>query len=455
MSSNGKVLNYIDSNRDRFLDELFEFLRIPSVSASSEHKGDTRKAAEWLMDKMKQAGLEVSIHDTAGHPIVLGEWRGAGAGAPTVLIYGHYDVQPPEPLDLWTTPAFEPVIRDGRIYARGSVDDKGQLYLHVKAIEAHLQTNGTLPVNVVVIAEGEEEVGSENLMPFIEKHADLLKADAVVISDSGMFAPGMPTIGASLRGLAYFEIRVRAARSDLHSGSYGGAVANPATALARIIASFHDDNGHILVPGFYDDVRTAPEFLEQIRTLPFEDQTLIEETGVRELFGEKGYTTLERLWVRPTCEVNGMLSGYTGEGAKTVLPSHAMAKVSFRLVPDQDPQKIEQLVEQHVRNVTPPGVDVDIMHLHGGKPWRARLEGRLYEAGARALAEAFGSDTIYAGEGGSIPIVSDFERVLGAPVLLMGFGLPGQNAHAPDEWMSVENYEKGTRAAALLLSELA
>jgi acetylornithine deacetylase/succinyl-diaminopimelate desuccinylase-like protein len=455
MSSNGKVLNYIDSNRDRFLDELFEFLRIPSISASSEHNDDTRKAAEWLMEKMKQAGLDVSMHDTAGHPIVLGEWRGAGADAPTVLIYGHYDVQPPEPLDLWTTPAFEPVIRDGRIYARGSVDDKGQLYLHVKAIEAHLQTSGSLPVNVILIAEGEEEVGSENLMPFIEQHADLLKADAVVISDSGMFAPDMPTIGASLRGLAYFEIRVRAARSDLHSGSYGGAVANPATALARIIASFHDDNGHILVPGFYDDVRTAPEFLEQIRTLPFEDQTLIDETGVRELFGEAGFTTLERLWVRPTCEVNGMLSGYTGEGAKTVLPSHAMAKVSFRLVPDQDPHEIEQLVEQHVRNVTPPGVDVDIMHLHGGKPWRARLEGRLYEAGARALAEAFGSDTIYAGEGGSIPIVSDFERVLGAPVLLMGFGLPGQNAHAPDEWMSVENYEKGTRAAALLLSELA
>jgi acetylornithine deacetylase/succinyl-diaminopimelate desuccinylase-like protein len=455
MSSNGKVLNYIDSNRDRFLDELFEFLRIPSISASSEHNDDTRKAAEWLMEKMRQAGLKVSMHDTAGHPIVLGEWRGAGADAPTVLIYGHYDVQPPEPLDLWTTPAFEPVIRDGRIYARGSVDDKGQLYLHVKAIEAHLQTTGSLPVNVILIAEGEEEVGSENLMPFIEQHADLLKADAVVISDSGMFAPDMPTIGASLRGLAYFEIRVRAARSDLHSGSYGGAVANPATALARIIASFHDDNGHILVPGFYDDVRTAPEFLEQIKTLPFEDQTLIEETGVRELFGEKGYSTLERLWVRPTCEVNGMLSGYTGEGAKTVLPSHAMAKVSFRLVPDQDPHKIEQLVEQHVRNVTPPGVDVDIMHLHGGKPWRARLEGSLYEAGARALAEAFGSDTIYAGEGGSIPIVSDFERILGAPVLLMGFGLPGQNAHAPDEWMSVENYEKGTRAAALLLSELA
>jgi acetylornithine deacetylase/succinyl-diaminopimelate desuccinylase-like protein len=454
MSSNGKVLDYLDSNRDRFMDELFEFLRIPSVSASSEHREDTRRAAQWLMERMKDAGLEVSLHDTPGHPIVLGEWRGA-EGAPTVLIYGHYDVQPPEPLELWTTPAFEPTIRDGRIYARGSVDDKGQLYLHVKAIEAHLKANGTLPVNVVIIAEGEEEVGSENLMPFVEQHADRLKADSIIISDSGMFAEGMPTIGASLRGLAYFEIRVRAARSDLHSGSYGGAVANPATALARIIASFHDEKGHIQVPGFYDDVRTAPEFLEQIRSLPFEDQTLVDETGVPALYGEEGYTTLERLWVRPTCEVNGMLSGYTGEGAKTVLPAHAMAKVSFRLVPDQDPQKIEKLVEDYVRSITPPGVELDIQHLHGGKPWRAKLEGRLYEAGNRALAAAFGADTVYAGEGGSIPIVSEFERVLGAPVLLMGFGLPGQNAHAPDEWMSVENYEKGARAAALLLSELA
>jgi acetylornithine deacetylase/succinyl-diaminopimelate desuccinylase-like protein len=454
MSSNGKVLDYLDSNRDRFMDELFEFLRIPSVSASSEHREDTRRAAQWLMERMKDSGLEVSLHDTPGHPIVLGEWRGA-EGAPTVLIYGHYDVQPPEPLELWTTPAFEPTIRDGRIYARGSVDDKGQLYLHVKAIEAHLKANGTLPVNVVIIAEGEEEVGSENLMPFVEQHADRLKADSIIISDSGMFAEGMPTIGASLRGLAYFEIRVRAARSDLHSGSYGGAVANPATALARIIASFHDEKGHIQVPGFYDDVRTAPEFLEQIRSLPFEDQTLVDETGVPALYGEEGYTTLERLWVRPTCEVNGMLSGYTGEGAKTVLPAHAMAKVSFRLVPDQDPQKIEKLVEDYVRSITPPGVELDIQHLHGGKPWRAKLEGRLYEAGNRALAAAFGADTVYAGEGGSIPIVSEFERVLGAPVLLMGFGLPGQNAHAPDEWMSVENYEKGARAAALLLSELA
>jgi acetylornithine deacetylase/succinyl-diaminopimelate desuccinylase-like protein len=455
MTTNGKVQAHIAANRERYLDELFEFLRIPSVSASSEHKADVRRAAEWLLQKMKDAGLESSLHDTAGHPVVLGEWRGAGADAPTVLIYGHYDVQPPEPLELWTSPAFEPTIRDGRIYARGSVDDKGQLYLHLKAIEAHLAANGSLPVNVVLIAEGEEEVGSEHLMPFVEQHADRLKADAVVISDSGMFAPGVPTIGASLRGLAYFEIRVRAARGDLHSGTYGGAVANPATALARIIASFHDENGHIQIPGFYDDVRVAPEFVEQIRTLPFDEDEFRAETGVPALFGERGFTTFERLWVRPTCEVNGMLSGYTGEGAKTVLPAHAMAKVSCRLVPDQDPEKTRVLFESHVRNVTPPGVEVDVQVLHGGKPWRAKLEGRLYDAAKRALAAAYGRDVVYAGEGGSIPIVSEFERVLGAPVLLMGFGLPGQNAHAPDEWMSVENYEKGMDAAALLLSELA
>ncbi|CAN5888336.1 dipeptidase [soil metagenome] len=454
MTTNGNVRQYLNDNRQRFQDELFEFLRIPSVSARSEHKADVRSAAEWLMQKMGEAGLDVSLHETAGHPVILGEWRGAGESAPTLLIYGHYDVQPPEPLDLWTSPAFEPEIRDGRIYARGSVDDKGQLYLHVKAIEAHLRTSGRLPVNVVVLAEGEEEVGSEHLMPFVEEHAARLAADAIVISDSTMFAPGMPTIGASLRGLTYFEIRVRGASTDLHSGGYGGAVANPATALARIIASFHDDDGHITIPGFYDDVQAAPEFIQQIRTLPFNDEAFQAETGAPALFGERGFSTPERLWVRPTCEVNGLLSGYTGEGAKTVLPAHAMAKVSCRLVPDQDPRRIGRLFEEHVHRVTPPGVTVEVVELHGGKPWRAKLEGRLYDAAARALASAFGRDVIQAGEGGSIPIVTEFERVLGAPVLLMGFGLPGENAHAPDEWMSVENFEKGAVAAALLLDEL-
>jgi acetylornithine deacetylase/succinyl-diaminopimelate desuccinylase-like protein len=455
MASNGAVQKYLDSNRDRFMQELFEFIRIPSVSARSEHKADVRRAAEWLMQKMEAAGLDVSLHDTPGHPIVLGEWRGAGDSAPTVLIYGHYDVQPAEPLELWTTPAFEPDIRDGRIYGRGAVDDKGQLFLHVKAIEAHLQTNGSLPVNVILLAEGEEEVGSANLMPFVEQHAQRLGADAVVISDSGMFAPGMPTVGASLRGLTYFEIRVRAAKGDLHSGSYGGAVANPATALARIIASFHDGDGHIQIPGFYDDVRAAPEYVEQIRTLPFSDEEFLARTGAPATAGEKGYTTLERVWIRPTCEVNGLLSGYTGEGAKTVLPAHAMAKVSCRLVPDQDPDRIARLFEQHVRDHTPPGVTLEIIELHGGRPWRAKLEGTLHDAAVRALTAAYGRDITYAGEGGSIPIVSEFERVLGAPVLLMGFGLPGENAHAPDEWMSVENFEKGADASALLLSELA
>lgn len=445
---------YIDSNLPGFREELYEFLRIPSISARSEHRPDMRLAAGWLADRMRDAGLEASIHETPGHPVVLGEWRGAGPDAPTVLIYGHYDVQPAEPLELWTTPPFEPTVRDGRIYARGSVDDKGQLYLHLKALEAHLRTSGRLPVNVVMIIEGEEEIGSPNLMPFIEQHVERLGADYVVISDTSMFAPGMPTIGASLRGLAYFQIEVRGPAQDLHSGSYGGAVINPATALARIIASLHDEDWHVTVPGFYDAVVTDPAYLDQIRALPFDDDAFRGETGSPALGGEAGFTTLERLWVRPTVEVNGMLSGYTGEGPKTVLPSFAMAKVSCRLVPDQDPDVINELFEAHVRAVAPAGVDVEVKVLQGGHPWRARLEGPLYEAAARALEHAFGRPPIFAGEGGSIPIVSDFERILGAPVLLMGFALPGANTHAPDEWMSVENFDRGTHAAAQLLSEL-
>jgi acetylornithine deacetylase/succinyl-diaminopimelate desuccinylase-like protein len=425
------------------------------VSATAEGRADTRRAAEWLAERMKSAGLEVSVHETKGHPIVMGEWRKAPAGAPTVLIYGHYDVQPAEPLELWTTPPFEPVIRNGRIYARGSVDDKGQLYLHVKALEAHFAANGGLPVNVVVIAEGEEEVGSEHLMPFVREHKDRLACDAIVISDTGMVAPGMPTIGASLRGLAYMEINVTGPAQDLHSGSYGGAVLNPATALARIIASFHDENEHITIEGFYDDVDPAEKFRESMKRVPHDAGEFLQETGSPTAWGEAGYSTVERLWVRPTCEVNGLLSGYTAEGSKTVLPSKAMAKVSCRLVPDQDPKKIYQLFEKHVRRVTPKGVTVTVTEMHGGRPWRARLEGKLVEAGARALQSAWGKDVVYAGEGGSIPIVPEFEEVLGAPAILLGFGLPGENAHAPDEWFSVENYEKGTNAMAQLLFELA
>jgi acetylornithine deacetylase/succinyl-diaminopimelate desuccinylase-like protein len=387
--------------------------------------------------------------------VVLGEWRGAGEKAPTVLVYGHYDVQPAEPLELWTSPAFEPVIRDGRIYARGSVDDKGQLFLHIKAIQAHLATRRKLPVNMIVLAEGEEEVGSENLERFIEQNATRLACDYVVISDSSMFAPGLPSILSSLRGLAYFQIDVQAAEGDLHSGSYGGAVANPATVLARLIASFHDANGHVAIKGFYKKVRPwSPAARKAIKQLPFSDKTFLKEATAPAAVGEKGYTTLERVWTRPTCEVNGMLSGYTGEGAKTVLPAKAMAKVSCRLVPDQSPPEIEKLMKAHIKKHTPKGVKITVEHLHGGRPWRAELAGPLFEAARRALKIAFAKDPVIVGEGGSIPVVGDFQRVLGAPVLLVGFGLPGENAHAPNEWMSDENFVKGMRAMAGLWEEL-
>jgi acetylornithine deacetylase/succinyl-diaminopimelate desuccinylase-like protein len=447
--------DFLRKNDSRIHDELFEFLRIPSVSAKSEHNGDTKRAADWVKNSLDKIGVPAKIYLTAGHPIVVGEWRKA-PGAPTVLIYGHYDVQPAEPLDLWTSPPFEPTVRDGKIFARGSVDDKGQLFLHIKALEAHLATRKKLPVNVVVIAEGEEEVGSDHLAEFVEEKKDLLKADAIVISDSAMFAPGLPSILSSLRGLAYFEINVQGPASDLHSGSYGGAIVNPAMALARILATFHDENGRIAIPGFYDRVREwDPKTREQMRSLPFDDKTLMKETGVDALGGEKGYTTLEKLWIRPTCEVNGMLSGYTGEGAKTVLPAKAMAKVSCRLVPDQNPADIEKLMKAHVAKVAPKGVKVRVNTLHGGHPWRAELNGPIYDAARRALRAAFGKEPVVTGEGGSIPVVGDFQKILGAPVLLVGFGLPGENAHAPDEWMSDENFRLGMRAVATLWDEYA
>ncbi len=456
MTNTEKSLDaFLDKNDARMEQELFEFLRIPSVSAKSDHNAETARAAEWLCKSMEKIGLKAKVYPTKGHPVVVAEWRGA-EGAPTVLIYGHYDVQPPEPLDLWTSPAFEPTVRDGRIYARGSVDDKGQLYLHVKALEAHLSVHGKLPVNVVLVAEGEEEIGSEHLEGFIREHEEMLKCDAVVISDSAMFAPGQPSILSSLRGLAYFEINVVGPTVDLHSGSYGGAVVNPAMALARILATFHDENGHVAIPGFYDAVEEwEPAIREQMRSLPFDEKTFLHETGASALGGEKGYTTLEKLWTRPTCEVNGLLSGYTGEGAKTVLPSKAMAKVSCRLVPNQTPAEIERLMKAHVAKVAPAGVKVDCRHLHGGNPWKADLNGPIYDAARRALATAFEKEPVIVGEGGSIPVVGHFAKILGAPVLLVGFGLPGENAHAPDEWMSQENYRIGMRAMARLWDEFA
>ncbi|HEX8242835.1 MAG TPA: dipeptidase [Longimicrobium sp.] len=449
------VTDYLQQNRGQSLAELNELLRIPSVSAKSEHKGDTAAAAEWLAARMRDIGLTtVEVVATAGHPVVLGEWRGA-QGAPTLLVYGHYDVQPPEPLDEWLTPPFEPTVRDDRLYARGSVDDKGQVYLHLKAVEAHLKTNGSLPVNVVFCIEGEEEVGSPHLAEFLAANADRLRCDAVMISDTTMFAPGLPSITIGLRGLAYMEVRVRGPQVDLHSGVYGGAVVNPANALAKIIAQLHDERGRVAIPGFYDRVvEIDPAEREMIAGLPFEEETLRKEVGSPKLGGEAGYGPLERVWVRPTLDVNGLLSGYTGEGAKTVLPCRAMAKVSMRLVPDQDHREIERLFTDHVKSLAPEGVTVEVEALHGGQPWFATPSGPVFEAAKRALAKAYGREPVTIREGGSIPIVKAFEETLHAPVVLIGFGLPGENAHAPNEWMSVDNFHRGAEAIAALYDEL-
>ena len=449
------VNGYIDGMMSRFREELVEFLRIPSVSARSEHSGDIKRTAAWVADRMLDAGLSASVMETPGHPVVLGEWRGAGPEAPTLLIYGHYDVQPPEPLDEWESPAFEPTVREGNLFARGASDDKGQLLLHIKALEAQLKGAGGLPVNVVVVAEGEEEIGSPNLVPFVESHRERLACDAVVISDSSMFAQGLPSLLFSLRGLAYFEIHVRGPAGDLHSGTYGGAVVNPGNILARIVDSLKNEDGSVAVPGFYDDVMEWDEKTrEAIRSLPFDMAEFMGEVGAPGLNGEAGFTLLERLWIRPTCDINGLLCGYTGEGAKTVLPARAMAKVSFRLVPNQHPAKVAELLKAHVARIAPPEVEVNIEELHGGRPWKAELEGRFFEAARTALQKAFGTAPVLTGEGGSIPIVVDFQEILEAPVLLMGFAPPGANMHAPNEWIPLENFEKGIRAVAQFYAEL-
>lgn len=449
------VNEYIDGEMGRYQEELIEFLRIPSVSARSEHAGDIQKAAAWVAEKMRDAGLSAFLMDTPGHPVVLGEWKKAGPDAPTLLIYGHYDVQPPEPLGEWESPAFEPTVRDGNLFARGASDDKGQLFLHIKALEAQLKGAGSLPVNVVMVAEGEEEIGSPNLVPFVESHRERLACDAVVISDSSMFAQGLPSLLFSLRGLAYFEIHVQGPAGDLHSGTYGGAVVNPGNVLASIVDSLKNEDGSVAIPGFYDDVMEWDEKTrDAIRDLPFDLAGFMEEVGAPGLSGEAGFSLLERLWIRPTCDVNGLLCGYTGEGAKTVLPARAMAKVSFRLVPNQTPARVAELLKDHLAQITPREVEVRVEELHGGRPWKAELEGRFFEAAQAALKKAFGTAPVLTGEGGSIPIVVDFQEILGAPVLLMGFAPPGANMHAPNEWIPLENFEKGIRAVAQFYAEL-
>jgi acetylornithine deacetylase/succinyl-diaminopimelate desuccinylase-like protein len=451
-----RVVDFINVNRDRYVDELKQYLAIPSISALPQHTQDVRRAAEWTAEELKKVGLQnVRLIETPGNPVVYGDWLGA-PGAPTILFYGHYDVQPVDPLDQWTSPPFEATVRDGEIYARGSADDKGQVFMHIKAVEAHLKQQGKLPLNIKFFIEGEEEVGSVHLDEFVRAHKNELSADVVVISDSPMFDRGIPSICYGLRGLTYFQIDLRGTKSDLHSGSFGGAVANPAMVLAQILAQMKDRGGRIKIPGFYDDVRELSEAERaEWKRLPFNETKYRKELGAPKLFGESGYSTLERVWARPTFEVNGLLSGFTGDGAKTVLPATAMAKVSMRLVPDQDPKKIGDLFEAYVQKIAPKTVELKITRMHGGKPWMTEFDNKFVRAAGRAIERGFGKTPVFNREGGSIPVVSTFQQELGLPSVLFGVGLPDENAHAPNEKLDLGNFHNGIIASAFLYEEIA
>lgn len=450
------LAKYLSDHGDAFEAELAEFLRIPSVSTETRYRKDVARCAEWLADRIERSGVEtVEVIETAGNPFVVAE-HVVNPDLPTLLVYGHYDVQPVDPEELWTSPPFEPTVRDGRLYARGTNDDKGQVHMHMKALEARLKTGVGMPVNVKFVFEGEEEIGSVHLEGFLREHAHRLACDAVIISDTGMLGLDVPSIGTGLRGIAYMEIFVEGPAGDLHSGSYGGAVVNPALALAGILARLKDADGRVTVPGFYDRVREmTEEQREAVRGLPFTDDEFREETGVPSLGGEAGFTTLERLWYRPALDVNGMISGFTGEGAKTVLPASARAKVSMRLVPDQDPDEIAELFTKHIQSLAPAGVRVRVKAHHGGRPWAADPASPVFEAAAAALEASFGRKPVYVREGGSIPIVPLFEEIFRGPVLLLGFAPPGGNAHAPNEWMDLSVYHKGIETIARLYDEIA
>lgn len=441
---------YLEQNASLYEQQLTEFLSIASVSTDPACAGDVQSCASWLADHLTSIGLPtVTIYPTPGHPIVYAEDLSAGESAPTVLLYGHYDVQPVDPLNLWTNPPFEPVIRDGKIYARGATDDKGQVFLHVKAIEAIYKTDGKLPINIKLLIEGEEEIGSPNLAPFVRENADLLKCNAVLVSDTSMFAPGEPSIVYSLRGLAYMEINVQGPNRDLHSGSYGGAVQNPLNALATIISKLKDEYGHIKVEGFYDDVLALTEQERaDLAALGHSDERLKHDVNVQTLFGEEGYSSIERLGARPTLDVNGFLGGFTGEGAKTVLPARAMAKVSMRLVPHQRHDDIANKFISYVKSITPPGVTVEVTDLHGADPVLVNRDSPAMYAAVKALEETFGTTCRFTREGGSIPVVLLFDQVLGVPTVLMGFGLNNENAHSPDEHFDLGNFHTGMKAAA-------
>ena len=434
---------YINDNKDRFLSELFELLRIPSVSADSKHKADVRKAAEYVVTKLKDAGADsAKIHETAGHPIVYGE-KIVDESLPTVLVYGHYDVQPPDPLDLWDSPPFEPVIKNDRIYALGSCDDKGQVYMHIKALEIMVKEK-QLPCNIKFMIEGEEEVGSDNLGKFVATNKDLLKADVILISDTAIISLDHPSITVGLRGLSYMEVELTGPNRDLHSGVYGGAVANPINVLCDMIHSLIDDNGHVTIPGFYDNVvELSSAEREALNKAPFNLDEYKKDLKIDEVKGEKGYTTLERVGVRPTLDVNGIWGGYTGEGAKTVLPSKASAKISMRLVPNQSSKEITELFTKHIKSITPPYVKVKVTAHHGGEPAVTPTDSPAYQAASDAFKEVWGKAPIPTRDGGSIPIVALFKKELGLNTVLMGFGLDSDAIHSPNEHYGIKNFLLG------------
>ncbi len=456
MSHLAKLDAYFAQHRDTHLKELNDFLRIPSISSLSEHKQDMQVAASWLAAAMKRINLEnISIDETGGHPVVYADWLHA-PGKPTILFYGHYDVQPVDPLNLWETPPFEPTVRDNKLFARGSSDDKGQVFMHLKAIEALFALEGTLPVNVKFIIEGEEEIGSPNLPPYVEKNKEKLAADLILISDTSLYAPGKPAVCYGLRGLTGVQIDVRGAKGDLHSGLYGGGVQNAIHALAQILASFRDEHGTIQVEGFYDNVRPLSEEERQAyRDLNFDEEALKEEVGVKQLFGEKGYSYLEQTWARPTLEVNGVFGGFSGEGIKTVLPAEAGAKITCRLVPDQDPDEIVALLKAHVEKHKPAGVDITISEFDKGAPYITPFDHPVIQAAGRSYEHVYEVPTAFIRGGGSIPIVAAFDQILALPVVLMGFGLTSENFHAPNEHFHLENFDKGLRVLGDYLYEVA
>lgn len=434
---------YQDQNKDRFLDEMLELLRIPSVSAKSEHKADMNKCAELVKQRLLDSGADkAEVMATKGHPVVYGE-KIVDPSKPTVLVYGHYDVQPPEPLELWHSGPFEPVIKDGKVYARGSADDKGQFYMHVKAMEIMTKTN-SLETNIKFLIEGEEEIGSPSLADFVADHKELLKADVILISDSALLSMDTPTLDVGMRGLSYIEVEVTGPNRDLHSGTYGGAVANPITMLCKMIADCHDENNHITIPGFYDDVAEATEEERKLMAqAPFNEEEYKKELGVTKLWGEKGFTTNEQTGIRPTLEVNGIWGGYIGEGAKTVLPSKAYAKISARLVPNQSTEKISKILIDHFEKSAPEGIMVKAELHHGGEPYVTPINSKGYQAAAKAIQTTFGKDPIPVRGGGSIPICTILEKELGIKIVFMGFGLDSDNLHSPNEKFNLENYYKG------------